>query len=103
MQIPTELLPRAISLASIGCNELAWAKADALELLETLQANHHVVLGGDVLQEVDGKWQHNYDNWHFNPDPSHTHELNSVRSVSKARQYIQNYPVGPYLFVLVSA
>ena len=103
MQIPIQFMPQAIDLAAIGCNEVGWSRADALDLLETLQAAHGVVLGGDVITEADGKWQHNYDNWFFNPDLSQSPEVNSVLSISKARQYIQNYPLGPYAFVLVLA
>ena len=103
MQIPIQFMPRAIDLAAIGCNEFGLARADALALLETLQAAHGVVLGGDVIKESDGKWQHNYDNWFFNPDLAQAQEVNSIGSVSKAREYIQNYPQGPYAFVLVLA
>ena len=103
MQIPEELKTRSIDLAPLGLNELGWTKTDALELLTHLQHGFCIVLGGDVLSRTQDGWQHNYDNWHFNPDSSQSQERNSTLSINLAIDYIQKYQVGNFAFVLVLA
>jgi hypothetical protein len=97
MKIPKNIQEKAIDLTSIGLNEVAWQKGDALLLLDYFDTNSVFVLGGDVLTLQDGTYQHNYDNWFFEKN-----EGNAKDSVQKAKIYISDYPEGNYVFVIVS-
>ena len=103
MQIPVSYRERVIDLAPLGCNEVAWLNADAIEFLKSLHSEIQIVLGGDVVQHLEGRWGHNGDSWHYESDTSRQPSWNSASSISKAIQYIENYPKGPYAFVLVLA
>ena len=97
MNIPPHLKEKEISLEHIGLSEVGWSKNDALSLLGHLETTGRFVLGGDVLAlEVD-YYQHNYDNWHFNYEDGDAKE-----SIEQAINYIDKYPVGDYVFVLVT-
>ena len=87
---------KEISLASIGLNEVAWTRNDALELLKHFEANGVFVSGGDLLSIGPAGFQHNYDNWYFDHKDG-----NARQSVEHTRSYINNYPVGDFVFVLV--
>ena len=96
MNIPDKLKVKRISLTHLGINEVAWRTRDVLDLLDHFENNSIYVLGGDVLHEVDGKYEHNNDSWHFDKSRGSARD-----SVKKAREYVCKYPEGDYAFVVV--
>ena len=68
MEIPTHLKGKEISLEHIGSNGVAWHRSEVFQLIEYLESSSKFILGGDFLTLEEGKYRHNYDNWHFSPD-----------------------------------
>ena len=97
MEIPKILKGKEVNLNHLGVSEVAWEFNDALTLLEHLENNKKFILGGDVLTKDSGKYQHNYDNWHFD-----TEQGNYKDSIQKTKEYIINYPKGEYAFIIVT-
>ncbi|WP_211831193.1 Imm40 family immunity protein, partial [Kistimonas asteriae] len=98
IDIPSQLLEKAISLEHIGSNEVAWFKSDIPELLNRLESVGAFVLGGDVLSFDCGEYRHNYDNWYFELSDG-----SAKQSIEHTRNYINKYPAGNYAFVVVVA
>lgn len=71
-------------LHDIGINEIALSKADALEAIKSLRLSQMAILGGDVLEIVDGKPKHTYDNWYYNREE--TEERNVYLKNPEIRQ-----------------
>ena len=96
MDIPSSLKGKEIPLAHIGCNEVAWLRNDALELIDYLSKNGSFILGGDVLTLEPKGYRHNYDNWFFEPEDG-----DALQSVEHTKNYINKYPAGNFAFILV--
>ena len=96
MIIPNTWKGKEIDLSYLGLNEVAWRKVDAIELLNYFELNSVFVLGGDVLSLQKGSYKHNYDNWYFEKSMG-----NFKDSIRKAKHYLENYPDGDFIFVLV--
>jgi hypothetical protein len=103
--LPTDLKDRAIwLLEKVGVKEYGWDRNDALLVLEYLLNNNRIILGGDVLEIVNGKLMHVGDNWYYNNDDAKTKEENVTASYLKSNNYIIHYQThnkGEYVFVLV--
>ena len=98
MDIPQELKGKEISLKHLHLNEVAWLKADSLKLIDHLEAKGSFILGGDVLKKDKDGYRHNYDNWYLDQEDG-----NAQQSAEHARNYINKYPEGDYVFVFVVA
>jgi len=96
MKIPEELQGKEINLKEIGINSIAWKKMDALLLLDYMEKESIVILGGDVLVKKDGIYQHTYDNWHYEKDNTMISD-----SIMNTRDYISTYKEGDFAFLIV--
>jgi Immunity protein 40 len=103
--LPADINGRAIwLLEKVGVKEYGWNHNDALRVLEYLVKSNQIILGGDVLEAVNGKFKYTGDNWYFNNDNSKSQEQNIEASYIKATNYIKSYQTnnkGEYIFVLV--
>jgi len=79
--LPAELSSQAIwLLEKVGVKEYGWNHNAALKVLEYLVKNNPIILGGDVLKIVNGKFKYTGDNWYFNNDDAKTKEENIKES-----------------------
>jgi hypothetical protein len=86
-----KLLKRGLSLDGIGVNNWAFSKESALNILDRFEELQVTILGGDVLELINGNIQHNYDNWYCNKLPDETDIEFARRSIIVAREYIKKY------------
>jgi hypothetical protein len=82
------------SLREIGCAGVAFARTDILDALESQKGGQVAVLGGDVVEIIDGELQHQhtYDNWHADRGPGEDLIDYIERSIAEAERYIRRYP-----------
>ena len=59
--IPSAFHERAISLDHLHVAEVAWKRADVLEIMAALKNSNWAVLGGDVLRSDGQAYRHTYD------------------------------------------
>lgn len=85
-----ELLKKGHSLQGIGINNWAFSKEHALNILDRFEELQVIILGGDVLELINGNFQHNYDNWYCNKLPNETNLEFAKRSHILSREYIEN-------------
>ena len=97
MLIPNSLKKKAIDLNYIGLSEVAWSKNDAIELLDHLEVSSVFVLGIDVLSFQDDSYKHNFDSFYFQKADGDFQD-----SIKQAKLYLQNYPEGDFVFVIVT-
>ena len=68
--------------------ELAWSIVEAIDVLDYLQHNKHIILGGDVLNK---NFMHTYDSWFYDRNQNQSQEANCDKSVLVAKEYIARY------------
>ncbi|MCH6199871.1 Imm40 family immunity protein [Aquiflexum sp. LQ15W] len=91
MSTVNEILKVGVSLESIGVKNWALSKEDAVKALDTFYELQIPILGGDVCESINEVIQYNYDNWYCDRQPNES-QLDFVnRSITKARDYINNY------------
>jgi len=75
----------------IGMNNWALTKEQALVVIDKLEKLNIAILGGDVLEIINEKFKHNYDDLYCESknNESFTSFLN--RSIIKTRTCIENY------------
>jgi hypothetical protein len=103
-KVPEAIRGRAIDLAHLGVNQVAWFKKDVFEILGHLDETQVAILGGDVLVLKDGKFTHEYSNWHSDQQPNESQEDYAKRSREETESYINRYPDpedGSIAYVLV--
>lgn len=98
-----EILGIGIKLSQIGLSNWALTKSQAICALEQLEALKISILGGDVYQSINGVIKLNYDNWFCEQLGNEPKEAFIKRSISKAKDYINNYPdvLSEIYFVIV--
>jgi hypothetical protein len=72
---------------SLYGSESALDKNDSLNFLKLLETHNIFVFGGDVYRKEDNHLTSTYDNWYCQKDT-----CNILESISKAKEYIRNYP-----------
>ena len=72
----------------ISNHEIAWHLKDANAVLNWLNNNNKILLGGDI---IDLNKNYTYDNWYYNYDNSLSFVDNVNNSIDKARSYISDY------------
>lgn len=82
---------RGRSLRELGMREVAFAREDALQLLDLIKSRTLVVLGGDVFAERRGRLSQSGESWFFNPEPAKPREQNAGESAERARSYIKRF------------
>jgi hypothetical protein len=80
------------SLREIGVANVAFTRENVLEALELLRGSQVAVLGGDVLEIVNGKPQYVYANWHSDPRAGENLMNYLRRGIAEAERYIRRYP-----------
>jgi hypothetical protein len=82
------------SLRDICCAGVAFTRKDLLEALEILKGSQVAVLGGDVMEIVNGELQHQhtYGNWTVNRRPGEDLTDYIERSIAEAERYVRSYP-----------
>ena len=87
--IPEKLLIKAQNLQCIGSHELAWEYNTVPEVLQFLNDNNYVILGGDVYKVDEcGQIFSTGDNWYFINNCITTDVSESNRT---AMEYIEYY------------
>jgi immunity protein 40 of polymorphic toxin system len=61
--IPKDMRKSELSLESIGVNDVAWSRKDAISIAWYIHNNNYAILGGDVLVIKNNKISYTYDNW----------------------------------------
>jgi len=80
-----------VSLESLGVNNYALNKTNALRLLDLLAEQKVAVLGGDVYVSKNNQLSLTYDNWYSDKDSSESDEAFCSRSILESEKYIKNY------------
>ncbi|MGI9279050.1 MAG: Imm40 family immunity protein [Endozoicomonas sp.] len=80
-----------VSLESLGINNWALTKQQALSALEYFKIKKAIVLGGDVCSIKGQNPELNYDSWHCDRNSNETLDDFSKRSILVATDYIKNY------------
>ncbi|MBP6390686.1 MAG: hypothetical protein KA175_07050 [Flavobacteriales bacterium] len=97
-----ELLSReGRTLSSIGVNDWALTRDQALVIISEFDAMNVAILGGDVFEDKEGRIAHTYENWYCDRRLDETDEAYRIRANEKARAYIRDYPISSHLFTLV--
>lgn len=92
-EIKEKINQRFISLKRYGLNDLAWAKEDAKNLINSIIKDRIAILGGDVYRLTPNRLEPLYDNWACEAGATESEEEYHSRSKSESLKYIQNYPV----------
>lgn len=103
-KVADDILSIGQPLNEVGIDNWALTKAQALEVLERLEEAEISILGGDIYENIDGIIQSNYDNWYCEQLPEESKSAFLSRSITKAREYIEDYQRAPstmVYFVLV--
>jgi hypothetical protein len=80
------------SLTEIGVAGVAFTREDILRALACLKGSQVAVLGGDVLEIVNGKPRYTYDSWYANRKPDEDLSDYLKRSIAEAEQYVRRFP-----------
>lgn len=99
-----EILAIGKPLFNVGVHNWALTKKEAMIAIERFSSLQIPILGGDVYTIADGVLQSNYDNWYCDPSAGETKSDFINRSLIKAKEYLENYPVkelDEFFFVLV--
>lgn len=101
-RLPAALASRAKALEELGLQEVAWTKADALELVAQLAGCQVAVLGGDVYNMSSGRVRPSYENWSCERRSGEGLRGYAERSQQEAVAFLRAYPELPdVLFTLV--
>ncbi len=91
--------------SKLGVKEWALSRDNAIRLLEIMNKIQKPCLGGDViLEEENGNFKYAYGFWHYDRTANETEEEYIGNSISKAVEYIKNYPEkegNKYYYVIV--
>jgi hypothetical protein len=80
------------ALTEIGIAGVAFTREGILEALGCLKGSQVAVLGGDVLEVVNGKPKYTSDSWYANREPEEDLRAYLERSIAEAEQYVQRFP-----------
>jgi hypothetical protein len=79
-------------LTEIGVAGVAFMREDILEALACLKGSQVAVLGGDVLEIVNGNLRYTHDSWYANRRPEEDLTGYLERSIAEAERYIRRFP-----------
>jgi hypothetical protein len=83
---------RGRSLREIGAAGVAFTREDTLKALDCLKGSQVAVLGGDVLETVDGRLRYTHDSWYANRRPEEDLTDYLKKSIVEAERYIRRFP-----------
>jgi hypothetical protein len=78
-------------LDSIGVNNWALSKKEALIAIEKLTQECVPILGGDVYEMINGRLKSTYDSWYCDIEEDESENSFLIRSIDKAGTYIRKY------------
>ena len=78
----------AVNLGSIGVNQLAWNRKDALDLLQNIQEADIGILGGDLYVQEGDSISSTGDNWYCERIPDEDDQSYYARSKLESIQFI---------------
>jgi len=82
--------------------EVAWKRADVLEIMAALKNSNWAVLGGDVLRSDGQAYRHTYDSWHSDRGDNESAHDFVERSHHETLAYVERYSEsGDVSYVLV--
>jgi len=98
------ILEYGIALHEQGIHNWALKKEQALEAIKEIKEKKMIILGGDVLEKNKDAFDHNYDNWYYDPNVNISIEENSKQSINKTIDYLENYKTldNTYFILVVS-
>ena len=102
-QLPSSLRHAAIHNQPEGCENVAWRRLQAIDVIHYLQSSNTAVLGGDVIVKKDGVFELTLDSWHSDHQKGETWSAYAARSRQEAMDYLTRYPEEgdvAYTFVL---
>lgn len=88
---PKELTDLAKSLEHIGISGMAWNLENSIKVIDFLNENNYLILGGDVYKLIDGELNSTYDSWYFDKDKSKSSQELLHESRNRAIEYINKY------------
>jgi hypothetical protein len=96
-----------IQLTSLGLDEVALTKKNAMRALDIFVDKKTPVLGGDVYFLKNGRLSSAYANWYTERSPEETISSYAERTWVESREYIRNFVEPPdtaalFVFVLGS-
>ena len=86
-----KILESGISLNSVGIENWALSRPQALAAIEDLKSLKLTVLGGDVIQFVQDTPQLTYDNWFCEIEDNESNIAFAKRSLIVAKSFISGY------------
>src|SRR5215203_768096 len=84
-----------IPLDTLGLEEVALRRSDALMAVSILVRNVSPILGGDVYWQRGGIVEPAYANWATQPQTGESKEARAARSGEEAVEYIKGFPAKP--------
>ncbi|HAH19604.1 MAG: hypothetical protein A2Y00_07480 [Omnitrophica WOR_2 bacterium GWF2_43_52] len=100
-EIPASLLANSIPLE---WGEVAWTRADALQVVSALDGSSVAILGGDVLQKRERRFEHESSSWHSDRREDELWLDYALRNWSETMAYLKRFPDpedGSFAYVLV--
>lgn len=91
INLPKELVELAVSLKHLGISEIAWNWENVIKIIEYLNKNNCVILGGDVYKLNGSSIEVTYDSWYFNMDEAATKQELLQKSYNRAIAYVNQY------------
>ncbi|MGN6510373.1 MAG: Imm40 family immunity protein [Chitinophaga sp.] len=87
-----KILSVGINLHDSQIHNWALTKDQALEVLDKFDDAKISVLGGDVMDNINGEMGFSGAGWHSDREKDETYDDFVKRSIKKAREYIVKYP-----------
>ncbi|MBI2683742.1 MAG: hypothetical protein HYX26_11120 [Acidobacteriales bacterium] len=78
---------------SLEVSERFYDQKEALRIIQFLEEYSAVILGGDVLHQLDERLFYTGDSWYVEQKPSESDYELSVRSKQVAAKYVAAYPI----------
>jgi len=93
---------RGIDLRDLGIDAYAYDYSVIPDLLDNLQANNQIILGGDVFCYKNAQLTHTYDNWHYEKqDPTSDCSKSILQTEKYIRDYVKNHGKHYYFSIVL--
>ncbi len=89
-----------LSLESIGINNYALTREQALNFISDFKIKQIAVLGGDVVEIENGKPKLTRENWYCDKNDSEDDQKFAMRSAEYAKDWISKYSSNGAMFAL---
>ena len=99
--LPDDLKAAALSLEPMGLSTSAWSLKDTEKLIDFIYKDQPgaVILGGDLYEVTDGKFESRIENWHYNPtDRADDSQLSREKALEALKVYA-TFPAADKLYI----